>query len=134
MDVTIDDLLKKVTSYGLETDLIEKAYNLAKIYHEGQYRESGEPYIIHPLHVALILSELEADCDTICASLLHDLLEDTKCSKEEIEKQFNQDVAILVDGVTKLAKMNFTSKEARNLANTRKIVTSVKKDVRIIII
>ena len=132
--MVFEDLLKEIKSYGLEEEEIKKAYEMAKLYHEGQYRQSGEPYITHPLNVAFILAKLHADKDTICAGLLHDLLEDTKCTKEEIARCFNPEVANMVDGVTKLAKMNFSSKEDQYLANTRKIISSIKEDVRIIII
>ena len=97
-------------------------------------RQSGEPYISHLLNVAYILAEMHADRDTICAGLLHDTLEDTNITKEDIAHDFNQNVANLVDGVTKLSKMNFSSKQDQNYANTRKIITGITEDVRIIII
>ena len=133
--MTIDDLLSVVRSYNEEeVENVRKAYEYAKELHEGQYRQSGEPYISHPLHVAYILAEMHADGDTLCAALLHDVVEDTNATKEDIASMFNVSVANLVDGVTKLAKMNFSSKEELNLANTRKIITSITSDVRIIII
>ena len=95
---------------------------------------SGEPYIIHPLSVAYILADMHADKDTVCAGLLHDTIEDANVTKEDIAHFFNQDIASLVSGVTKLAKMNFSSKQDQNNANTRKIITSITEDVRIIII
>lgn len=132
---TIEDLLEKISSYSKEEkEKIMKAYNYAKYLHEGQYRQSGEEYIIHPLSVAYILAEMHADSDTICAGLLHDTLEDTNVTKEEIKENFGLDVANLVDGVTKISKMNFSSKQEQNLANTRKIITSIVTDIRIIII
>lgn len=117
-----------------EIEEIEKAYNLAKNLHSEQYRQSGEPYIIHPISVAIILSEMKADKDTICAGLLHDTVEDTPITIEEIAREFNTDVANLVDGVTKISKLNFSSKQDRSLANTRKIIASLTEDVRIIIV
>lgn len=131
----LEDLLNVIKTYD-EKDIlmIKQAYMYAKHLHEGQYRQSGEEYITHPLNVSYILASMHADADTICAGLLHDTLEDTKITKEDIEKNFNSAVAQLVDGVTKLAKMNFSSKQAQNNANTRKIITSITKDVRIIII
>ena len=133
--MTIDDLLEVVKSYNEEEiEIIRKAYDYAFELHKGQYRQSGEPYIIHPLNVAYILAEMHADRDTICAGLLHDTLEDTDTTKEDIAEVFNKNIANLVDGVTKLAKMNFSSKEEQNLANTRKIITGITSDVRIIII
>ena len=129
------DLIEKVDEYREEEKkMILKAYQYATYLHDGQYRQSGDAYIIHPLNVAYILAEMHADCDTICAGLLHDTLEDTKITKEEIEENFNSDVAKLVNGVTKLSKMNFSSKQDQNYANTRKIITGLTEDVRIIII
>ncbi len=135
MNITLDNLINVVKSYNPdEVDIVRRAYEYASNLHEGQYRQSGEPYIMHPLNVALILAEMHADRDTICAGLLHDTLEDTNITKEDIAHHFNQNIAVLVDGVTKLSKMNFSSKQDQNLANTRKIITSITDDVRIIII
>ena len=131
----LQDLIDKLNEYNSEeVEVIKKAYEYAKKLHEGQYRQSGEPYINHPLNVAYILADMHADRDTICAGLLHDVLEDTEITKEDIAHDFNQNVANLVDGVTKLSKMNFSSKQDQNLANTRKIITGITEDVRIIII
>ncbi len=133
--MTIDDLLQVIKTYNPdEVDIIKKAYAYADDLHKGQYRQSGEPYITHPLNVAMILADMHADRDTICAGLLHDTIEDTDTTKEDIAEVFGKNVANLVDGVTKLAKMNFSSKEEQNLANTRKIITGITSDVRIIII
>ena len=133
--ITIDDLLEMVKEYNQE-DLckIRKAYEMADDLHKGQMRQSGEPYISHPLNVSYILAEMHADSDTLCAALLHDTLEDTSATKEEIASEFNDEVAKLVDGVTKISKMNFSSKKDQNMANTRKIITGITEDVRIIII
>ena len=134
-EITIEKLMRKIKSYNPDAaPAVRKAYEYAKQLHEGQYRQSGEPYISHPLNVTYILAELHADCDTLCSGMLHDTLEDTTATKEEIAEIFNKDVANLVDGVTKLAKMNFSSKEEQRLANTRKIITGITEDVRIIII
>lgn len=127
-------LVKKLNEYNVDIDKILRAYNLANELHNGQFRQSGEPYISHPLNVAYILAEMRADTDTICAGLLHDTLEDTDIAKEEISEQFGEVVANLVDGVTKMRKFDFSSKEERNMANTRKIITGISDDVRIIII
>ena len=133
--ITVEKLIKEVEKYNNEdTEKIIKAYDFADYLHEGQYRQSGEPYITHPLNVALILAKMNADSDTLCAALLHDTLEDTNATKDDIEYFFNSEVANLVDGVTKISKMNFSSKKEQNLANTRKIITSITDDVRIIII
>ena len=128
------NLIKKYNDDEEDINQIKKAYDYAKDLHEGQFRQSGEPYIIHPLNVAYILAEMHADTDTICAGLLHDTLEDTNITKGEIIEEFNVNVASLVDGVTKISKMNFSSKHDQNLANTRKIITGITEDVRIIII
>lgn len=133
MDINV--LLELVRMYNKEeVDMIKKAYDYAALMHSGQTRQSGEPYIIHPLNVAYIVAEMHADRNTVCAALLHDTLEDTRATKEEIAELFNSDIAALVDGVTKISKMNFSSKVEQNLANTRKIITSITDDVRIIII
>ena len=133
---TFEQLIEKVSEYlsQEEVEMVKKAYAYANNMHSNQYRENGEPYIVHPTTVAYILAEMHADTNTICAGLLHDTLEDTDASKEDISYYFNQDVANLVDGVTKLAKMNFSSKQDQNVANTRKIITGITQDVRIIII
>ncbi len=134
-NISIEDLIKIVKDYNPEeVDIVKKTYEFASELHKGQKRQSGDDYITHPLNVAYILAEMHADRDTICAGLLHDTLEDTKITKEEIGELINPTVAELVDGVTKLAKMNFSSKEEQNLANTRKIITGITEDVRIIII
>ncbi len=133
--ITLQDLLNKLREYNPEeVEIVKRAYEYADTLHKGQMRQSGEPYISHPLNVAYILAEMHADRDTICAGLLHDTLEDTNITKEDIAHDFNQNVANLVDGVTKLSKMNFSSKQDQNYANTRKIITGITEDVRIIII
>ena len=133
--MSIDDLILKLNEYNPDAiEMVKKAYEYAKVLHEGQYRQSGEEYITHPLNVAYILAELHADQDTICAGLLHDTLEDTHVTKEDIAHDFNSTIANLVDGVTKISKMNFSSKHDENMANTRKIITGITQDVRIIII
>ena len=134
-NITLQDLLEKLKEYNPEeVEIVKRAYEYADTLHKGQMRQSGEPYISHPLNVAYILAEMHADRDTICAGLLHDTLEDTNITKEDISHDFNQNIANLVDGVTKLSKMNFSSKQDQNYANTRKIITGITEDVRIIII
>lgn len=133
--LTLNDLLAKVAEYNIENlEIVKKAYYYAEELHRGQKRQSGEDYIVHPLNVAYILAEMYADKDTICAALLHDTLEDTEITKEQIAKDFNETVSYLVDGVTKISRMNFSTKEEQNMANTRKIITSMRNDIRIIII
>ena len=136
-DICIDDVINSFRKYNnneSEIEKIKKSYDYAYNLHDGQFRQSGEPYIIHPLHVAYILSEMYADSDMICAGFLHDTLEDTNFTKEDVIREFNPQVANLVDGVTKISKLNFTSQEEMKLANARKIITSLTNDVRIIII
>ncbi|MBQ2408617.1 MAG: bifunctional (p)ppGpp synthetase/guanosine-3',5'-bis(diphosphate) 3'-pyrophosphohydrolase [Bacilli bacterium] len=133
--ITFNDLKEIIKNYNEEEiEKVEKAYEFANKLHEGQFRQSGEPYISHPLAVTKIVAEMKADSDTLCAGLLHDVVEDTDTTIKEIEELFNKEIAVLVDGVTKISRMNFSSKEEMKDANTRKIVTGISKDVRIIII
>lgn len=134
-NITIDDLINHVKTYNAcEVEKIIKAYEFANELHKGQTRQSGEPYITHPLAVAYILSEMHADRDSICAALLHDTIEDTSITKKDIVDRFGNDIANLVDGVTKISRMNFSSKAEQNLANTRKIIIGITENARIIII
>ena len=114
--------------------LIQKAYEYAKAKHGDQLRKSGEPYIIHPVQVAYTLAELGLDEDTICAALLHDVLEDTDTSYEDLEKEFNEEVAYMVDGVTKLSKLQYASVEEQQVENYRKMFLAMGKDIRVILI
>ena len=133
--MTIEKLLEAVKIYNPdEVEKVYKAYKFAEFNHEGQMRQSGEPYITHPLNVTYILADMHADADTLCAGLLHDVLEDTCVTKEELKNEFNDDIANLVDGVTNLSKMDFSTKDELKSANTRKIITGITNDVRIIII
>ena len=133
--LTIDDLINVIKKYNPEeVEIIKRAYYYAEELHKGQKRQSGENYITHPLNVAYILASMHADRDTVCAGLLHDTLEDTNITKEDISHDFNPIIASLVDGVTKISKLNFSTKQEQNLANTRKIITGITSDVRIIII
>jgi len=128
-------LIEKMKTYTNEDlELVYKAFDYANRLHSGQTRESGEPYISHPLAVAHILAGMYADVDTVCAALLHDTIEDTDITKKKIAEDFNEEIAELVDGVTRISRMHFSSKEEQNLANTRKIIASIIKDLRIIII
>ncbi len=130
--------LKENNTSEEELEKVRKAYNLAEEIHAGITRESGEPYIIHPLSVAInLIDEMEVyDPDTICAALLHDTIEDAKIdfSKEDIAREISQDCAMIVDGVTKMRRMNFCDKASQNRANFRKILTSFNVDSRIIIV
>ncbi|MBR1417229.1 MAG: bifunctional (p)ppGpp synthetase/guanosine-3',5'-bis(diphosphate) 3'-pyrophosphohydrolase [Bacilli bacterium] len=134
-ELSLDDLLNKIKEYTNEDlSMIIKAYDMAEKYHGGLFRASGEPFIIHPLNVAYILAEMNCDIDTIVAGLLHDVVEDTACTLDLIEQEFNKTVSILVDGVTKISNIPFYTKQELNLANTRKIIAGAVIDIRIIII
>ena len=129
--------LASVRKYHPSTDisLIEKAYNIAYEAHKGQVRKSGEPYIIHPLCVAIILAELELDKETIVAGLLHDVVEDTVMTDEEIKQEFGAEVALLVDGVTKLGQLSYDADKVEVQAeNVRKMFLAMAKDIRVILI
>ena len=117
-----------------ECDQIMKAFTLADKAHEGQFRASGEPYIMHPLAVAEILAHLQIDHITLIAALLHDVVEDTEYTKEDIEKLFGTEVAFLVDGVTKLNQFQYETKEDRQMENYRKMILAMAKDVRVVVI
>ncbi len=128
MNKTFNDLIDIIKTYNEEEiPNVTKAYNYAKQLHNGQFRESGEEYIMHPVNVAYILAEMHADGDTICSGLLHDTLEDTNITKEDIAHDFNINIANLVDGVTKISRMNFSSKEQQHAANARKIILIMMK-------
>ena len=117
-----------------DLDVIEKAYRLSKAAHEGQTRVSGDPYIMHPVAVACILAEMEMDSNTIAAGILHDTIEDTHCDYEKLKADFGEEIAELVDGVTKLTKIPYTSKEEEQAENFRKMFLAMAKDIRVIII
>lgn len=133
---TIDSLIQKILNDEKQYDLskIVSAYELAEKFHHDQKRESGEPYISHPLAVSYILLELGMDTDTICAALLHDVVEDTECTLEELQKRFGTDVAMLVNGVTKLKKVETFTKDEQKAENIRKILLAMSEDIRVIII
>ncbi|MEE0772263.1 MAG: bifunctional (p)ppGpp synthetase/guanosine-3',5'-bis(diphosphate) 3'-pyrophosphohydrolase [Anaerovoracaceae bacterium] len=117
-----------------DTDIIGKAYDIAEEMHRGQLRKSGEPYLIHPLAVSEILADLGMDEETIVAGLLHDVVEDTPYTREELVEDFGEEVELLVDGVTKLGSLKFESKEARQAENLRKMFLAMSKDIRVLII
>ena len=136
-EVLYKELINSVLKYHPSTDIsmIEKAYKVASEAHEGQNRKSGEPYIIHPLCVAIILADLELDKETIVAGLLHDAVEDTWMTYEEVEKEFGSEVALLVDGVTKLGQLSYSADKVEVQAeNLRKMFLAMAKDIRVILI
>ncbi len=131
-----EKLIETVKSLNANADIdkLTAAYNLAYEAHKEQKRISGTPYITHPLAVAQIVAEMQMDVDSICAALLHDVVEDTLYSSEDIKKQFGEQVALLVDGVTKLDKIEFSNKEERDMENLRKMFLAMASDIRVIII
>lgn len=134
--MTIEDLLQKLGETKSEADLakIKSAYEFASLAHKGQKRDSGEDYIQHPLEVAAIVHELGMDTVSIVAALLHDVVEDTAVESEEIKKKFGSEVALLVDGVTKLSRLAFRSKQEQQMENLRKMFLAMTQDLRVIII
>ncbi|MHC1748665.1 MAG: bifunctional (p)ppGpp synthetase/guanosine-3',5'-bis(diphosphate) 3'-pyrophosphohydrolase [Cellulosilyticaceae bacterium] len=141
-DEIYEKLIKRIRSYHPSDNLtmVENAYQLANKAHEGQLRKSGEPYIIHPLEVAYILADLELDMESIAAGLLHDVVEDTDYTTEDIERMFNKEVALLVDGVTKLGQIQYSSqnrqlqKEEIQAENYRKMFLAMAQDIRVVLI
>lgn len=136
MPETFEKLIETVKSYNPNADFdkIRRAYELARDAHKDQKRVSGSPYITHPLAVANIVAQMQLDVDSICAALLHDVVEDTPYSREDIKERFGEQVALLVDGVTKLDKIAFSSKEERDMENLRKMFLAMATDIRVIII
>ena len=134
--ITIDDIinLAKEKNKYIDAELITKAYQYAKANHGEQLRKSGEPYIIHPMQVAYILASLELDTESICAALLHDVVEDTKITHEDLVRDFGETIAEMVAGVTKLGKLNYTTKEEQQVEDYRKMFLAMGKDIRVILI
>jgi GTP pyrophosphokinase len=132
----LENLLFKIEQYNPQADLelIIRAYNFAEAAHQGQVRNSGEKYFIHPFQVAMILADLNMDTATIAAGLLHDVIEDTEYTYEGIKKEFGEEVADLVEGVTKLKKLEYKTKQENQAENLRKMVIAMAKDIRVIII
>ena len=134
--VRVDDLVSRVKSYhpGADEELVRKAYAYAEKAHEGQKRKSGDPYFVHPTRVAGVLADLKLDVASVCAGLLHDVIEDTLATKEDMAREFGTEIAELVDGVTKLSQINFVSKEDRQAENFRKMVVAMSKDIRVLLV
>ena len=136
-DVTINEVINEVKKHNRKADtkLILKAYNYANDNHKGQLRKSGEPYIIHPLQVAYILATIELDESTICAALLHDVVEDTEITHQDIINEFGQEIADMVEGVTKLGKLQqYTTVQEQQVEDYRKMFLAMGKDIRVILI
>ncbi len=134
--VVYDDLKHMIAETGrpYDIEMVDKAYKLSEKAHDGQFRRSGEPYICHPLHVAMLLVELGMDSESLAAALMHDVVEDTPIRLEEIKSMFGADVAHMVDGVTKLTKIKFSSVEEQQAENLRKMLMAMSQDVRVMII
>ncbi len=132
----LNKIIKKINTYMEDPDIdkLKKAFDLCHSAHKGQYRVSGEPYYEHPLGVAYILSELELDLTTIIGAILHDVLEDTEIKREDIVKEFSEEVALLVDGVTKLTKLEFKTKEEQQAESLRKMFLAMADDIRVVLI
>lgn len=136
MDYALDNLLKTIKANNPNSDLdpVKKAFAFAKAKHEGQFRVSGEPFFMHPVAVANILADMGLDTSSIAAALLHDVVEDTDATEEDIIREFGDSVALLVSGVTKLGKIPYTSNEEQQIENLRKMFLAMAKDVRVIVI
>ncbi|MFM7202989.1 MAG: RelA/SpoT family protein [Myxococcota bacterium] len=134
--IRLSDILDKVTAYapGADLDVVQRAYLVSARCHAGQVRKSGEPYLVHPIAVADILADLHLDVETISVGLLHDVIEDTLITFDELKLDFGQDVAEMVDGLSKIAKMQFRSKEEAQAENFRKMMFAMTKDVRVILV
>lgn len=132
----LEELKNSIKGYYPEAELspVEKAYNFATEKHKGQYRQSGEPYYLHPVEVATTLTKLKMDIPSITSALLHDVVEDTEVNLEEIQREFGAEVRDLVDGLTKLSKYNFKSTEEAQAENFRKMIMAMAKDIRVIIV
>ena len=131
-----EEFLQTISGYNpnYDMDFISRAFDKASEMHSGQLRKSGEPYLIHPMAVAEILADLGMDEDTIVAGLLHDVVEDTSYTAEELSAEFGEEAELLVDGVTKLGSLKFESKEERQAENLRKMFLAMSKDIRVLII
>src|SRR6266511_5376605 len=130
------ELLTKVLTYNPSADkeLIERAYHFAAKSHAGQTRVSGMPYVSHPLGVAMILADLRMDSVTICSGLLHDTVEDCRVTVPQLREEFGEEVAVIVDGVTKLGRVEFSRKEERQAETFRKMLLAMAKDIRVIMV
>src|SRR5229473_6196614 len=129
-------LIEEIPKYqpGADLDVLARAYQFSAASHQGQQRASGEPYLSHPLAVAHLLVDFKMDVTTVTAGLLHDVLEDTGATKDELEREFGQEIANLVDGVSKIGKLAFSSREERQAENFRKMLVAMARDLRVLMI
>jgi len=134
--IHFEDILEKVEAYNpnSDQDLLRRAYVFSAREHRGQVRRSGEPYLVHPLNVASILADLKADDVSIVVGLLHDVLEDTLTTKESIEQQFGAEVAELVDGLTKIGRFSYVSREEEQAETFRKMILAMVSDLRVVLV
>src|SRR5215470_12066552 len=134
--IRIEDIVERVEKYqkNPDTDLLHQAYVFSAMVHKEQLRESGEPYLIHPLEVASILCEMKLDTTSIAVGLLHDVVEDSATTVEQIEKYFGKEIAHVVDGVTKISKASFRSKEEQQAESFRKMILAMVDDLRVILV
>lgn len=134
--LTAQELVSKVEAYHPDADLdiVRHAYDFAGEAHDGQMRKSGDPYFIHPVSVAGIITELRLDVASVCAALLHDVVEDTKVTSNDLDREFGTEISFLVDGVTKLSKINFTSRQDRQAESFRKMVVAMARDIRVLVV
>ncbi len=132
----LDDIVDQIADYhpSADLDMVRRAYDFAAKAHEGQTRRSGDPYVTHPLSVAQIITELKLDVPSVCAGLLHDAVEDTTATVEELTELFGKEVAFLVDGVTKLGKLSYATREERQAENFRKMLLAMARDIRVILL
>jgi GTP pyrophosphokinase len=132
----LEELLSTVAGYlpAGEVPLVRRAYQFAAEAHHGQTRKSGDPYVTHPLAVAQIIAELKLDVASVCAGLLHDCVEDTSATIEQLSEQFGKEVAFLVDGVTKLGKLPYSTREEQQAENFRKMLLAMARDIRVILV
>ena len=135
-DKIFKDLVTKIKKYNknADTKLLEKAYNTAKKYHKDQLRKTGDPFINHPLQVAMILADIEMDQTSITSAILHDIVEDTEYNLEKMMAEFGNTIARITNGVTKLDKIVFDNKEEQQVSNIRKMIIAMSEDVRIILV
>src|SRR5262249_24073310 len=131
-----EELASKVRSYhsGADTGLIRRAYEFSRDVHHGQRRQSGDPYFVHPVGVANLIAELKLDVPSVVTGLLHDTVEDTLTTLEQVRSEFGEEIATLVDGVTKISQVNFTSREEKQAENFRKMVLAMARDIRVILV
>ncbi len=134
--LSADQLAENVAAYHPEADLalLRRAYDFSQRAHEGQLRKSGDPYFIHPVSVASLITELRLDVGSVCAALLHDVVEDTEVTEADLEREFGNEVAFLVEGVTKLSKINFASKQDRTAESFRKLLIAMNRDIRVLVV